>query len=195
MIFMTWLKKGNAFLSDVSVEELKRLYKQEKNAKSKLRFLAAIQRKEYKTLDDIAASLQKPKMTIRDWLRRFETRGLGGVYDLKQPGKPAKLNKIQEKELENILEKSPEEQKIPYTVWITKLVQYIILKKFNVKLKVRQIRNILKKINFTFQEPRPVNRKANKKAQEKFKIELKKKYNIILNLDSRSFALMKHTSL
>jgi len=194
VIAITWLQKGDRFLSDISKGELKKLYGLEKNAKGKLRLLAAIQRREGKTLDDIASSLQKPKTTIHDWLKRLESKGIDNLYDIKQPGKPTRLTQAQEKELEKILDQSPEKQGIPHTTWTTKLVQYIILKMFNVEFKVRQVRNIIKKINFSLQTPRPENRKANKKAQEKFKVELKKKFNITLNLDSRSSALTKHTS-
>ena len=191
---MVWLQKGDGFLPNISEGELKRLYRLEKNAKSKLRLLTAIQRREGKTLDYIASSLRKPKTTIHDWLQRLESKGINYLYDIKQPGKPARLTKTQEKELENVLGQSPEKQGIPHTTWTTKLVQYIILKMFNVKFKVRQVRNIIKKINFSLQTPRPENRKANKKAQEEFKVELKKKFNITLNSDSRSSVLTKRTS-
>jgi len=194
VIIMVWLQKGDGFLPNISEGELKRLYRLEKNAKSKLRLLTAIQRREGKTLDYIASSLRKPKTTIHDWLQRLESKGINYLYDIKQPGKPARLTKTQEKELENVLGQSPEKQGIPHTTWTTKLVQYIILKMFNVKFKVRQVRNIIKKINFSLQTPRPENRKANKKAQEEFKVELKKKFNITLNSDSRSSVLTKRTS-
>ena len=194
MIVMPWLQKGDGFLPNISRVELKKLYRLEKNAKAKLRLLAAIQRREGKTLDDIASSLQKPKTTIHDWLQRLESKGIGHLYDIKQPGKPAMLTKDQEKDLEKVLDQSPEKQGIPHTMWTTKLVQYIILKMFNIEFKVRQVRNIIKRIKFSLQTPRPEHIKANKQAQEKFKVELKKKFNITLNLDSRSSVLMKRTS-
>ena len=191
---MVWLQKGNKFLPDISKEKLRILYGNEKHAKAKLRFLAAIQRKEGKTLDDISSYLQKPKTTIHDWLQRLESKGLGNIYDAKQTGKPARLTKTQEKELDKILESSPENQNIPFVMWTTHLVQYLLLTKFNVELKVRQVRNIIKKINFTLQIPRPEHQKANKKAQEEFKKKLKLRFNIILNLDSRSSVLTRHSS-
>ena len=191
---MTWLKKGNNFLSNCSTIELKKLYHQEKKSKAKLRLLAAIQRKDGKTLDEIAYSLQKPKTTIHDWLKRLESRGINHLYDVKQPGKPAQLKKNQLEKLEQFLEESPEKQEIPYTLWTTKLVQYIIQKDFGKDFGVRQVRRIIKKINFSLQVPRQEHRKANKKLQEKFKMELKKKFNITLNSDSRSSVLTKRTS-
>ena len=125
---MVWLQKGDGFLPNISEGELKRLYRLEKNAKSKLRLLTAIQRREGKTLDYIASSLRKPKTTIHDWLQRLESKGINYLYDIKQPGKPARLTKTQEKELENVLGQSPEKQGIPHTTWTTKLVQLLFLK-------------------------------------------------------------------
>lgn len=191
---MAWIKKSDEYLPDITKQELKHLYKKEKKSKPKLRLLAAILRKDGKTLDTIADSLQKPKMTISDWLRRFIEKGLGGLYDKKQPGKRPKLTKSQLSKLEKILDQSPEKQGIPHTLWTTKLVQYIIHKEFGQEFTMRHITRIIQKINFSLQVPRQEHRKANKKLQEKFKEELKKKFNITLNLDSRSSVLMKHTS-
>jgi len=143
------------------------------------------------SIDDIAYSLQKPKTTIHDWLQRIENQGIKNIYDAKQPGKPSKIKEKQLEELKNILRKTPQEQDIPFTLWTTNLVQYIILKKFNVEFKVRQVRNIVKKINFTLQVPRQENRKMNKKLQEKFKKNLKKMFNITVNSDLRSSVLTK----
>jgi transposase len=191
---MAWLKKGNDFLIDISKAELKNLYKQEKNAKAKLRLLAALRRKEGETLESIAFSLEKPKMTISDWLRSLEKKGINGLYDIKQSGQPSRLTKNQLDKLNKILDESPEKQGLPFVIWTTKLVQYIIIKLFGVKYVLRNIWFLVKKLGYNLKVPRQENRKANKKLQEKFKIELKKKYNIILNLDSRSFVLTKSTS-
>ncbi len=191
---MVRLPKKGLFLPNISKKELKKSYKEEKNVKAKLRLLAAIQRKEGKTLDEISSSLQKPKTTIHDWLHRIDNKPLKNIYDVKQPGKPARLTTYQEKELDKILSVPPLDHNIPFVLWTTNLVQYILLIKFNVEFKVRQVRNIIKKIDFTLQVPRQEHRKANKEAQEEFKKKLKKKFNIMLNLDSRSFVLTKHSS-
>lgn len=190
---MAWLKKRDEFLVDISVLELKKMYHLEKNAKAKLRLLAALKRKEGNTLEEIASSLQKPKTTIHDWLRGLEDNGIKKLYDIKQSGKPAKLTKQQLDELDKILNDSPQKQGLPFTLWTTKLIQYIIIKLFGVKYEVWNIWKIAKKLNFSLKIPRQENRKTNKKLQEKFKAEIKKKFNITLNLDSRSFVLTKHT--
>ena len=92
------------------------------------------------------------------------------------------------------MNENPEKEGIPFVIWTASLVQYVIHKLFNVLYKLRNVEYLVKELGFSLQKPRPENRKANKKLQEKFKVELKKKFNITLNLDSRSFVLAKHTS-
>jgi transposase len=193
---MGWsLPKGEAYLPTSSLEELKKLYRNEKNSKAKIRLLAAISRKEGESLRGIAEIIEYPFTTIRDWLVRMHTQGLERRYNRKQPGKPALITSSQKKQLKKILQKSPEKQKIPFVIWTSQLVQYIIQKLFDVVYSIRNIEKLVNQLGFVYTKPRPKHRKSNKKAQEKFKVELKKKFNITLNLDLRSFALMKPTSL
>lgn len=191
---MARIKKGDEFLPSISKNELKKLYNSEKNSKAKLRLLSALLRKDGQTLDSIAYSVEMPKTTIHDWLKRFERGDLDQLYDIKQPGKPARLKKAQLVELDNMLSESPQKQDLPFVLWTTKLVQYLILKKFGVEYKVRQIRNLTHTLRFALKVPRQQNRKANKNAQAEFKKKLRQRYNIILNLDSRSSVLTKRTS-
>ena len=191
---MSWIKKSDKFFPNISKENLKQLYAKEKNAKAKLRLLASIQRKEGNTLDEIAHSLQKPKTTIHDWLKRIQNEELKGCYDIKQKGNRSKLTLQQREELEKILDKSPENQEIPFKLWTTTLVQYVIYKQHGILYTQSAVWKLTKKLNFSLKVPRQQHQKANKKAQEAFKKKLKQKLNITLNLDSRSSVLTKHTS-
>ena len=191
---MSWIKKSDKFFPNISKENLKQLYAKEKNAKAKLRLLASIQRKEGNTLDEIAHSLQKPKTTIHDWLKRIQNEELKGCYDIKQKGNRSKLTLQQREELEKILDNSPENQEIPFKLWTTTLVQYVIYKHHGILYTQSAVWKLTKKLNFSLKVPRQQHQKANKKAQEEFKKKLKQKLNITLNLDSRSSVLTKHTS-
>lgn len=192
---MTWdLPKGVEYLPEYSIKDLNELYKAEKNSKAKVRLLAAIFRKEGKALREIGDLIGYAFNTVRDWLVRMHKFGLDSRYNKKQPGKVPKLKKEDLTKLDEILDNPPEKQGIPFTLWTTQLTQYIIYEKFGILFTPRHVRRIVKKINFSFQIPRQEHRKANKKLQEKFKVELKKKFNIMLNLDSRSSVLTKHTS-
>ena len=138
-------KRGEEFLPNVSKSDLKILYKKEKNSKAKLRLLATILRKEGKSLSEISASIQKPLMTISDWLRKIETGGLRRIYSVKQTGKPSRLSGEQLKSLEKILEESPEKHGIPFKLWTTQLVQYVIKKAFDILYKMRKYRSSIER--------------------------------------------------
>lgn len=79
---MNWIKKGEKFLPELSKAELTKLYQKEKNAKAKLRLLAAILRKEGMSLDFISEYIQISKTTVHDWLSRLESKGLDGLVDI-----------------------------------------------------------------------------------------------------------------
>lgn len=191
---MTWIPKNDFFLQDISLEILQDKYSQEKNGKAKLRLLTCIKRKKGDTLDEIALSINKPKTTIHDWLKRIESNKLDSCYDKKQKGNRSKLTFEQKEALKRILEESPQKQNIPYKLWDTKLVQYIIAKMHKINYTQSAIWKLTKKLKFSLKVPRPKHPKTNTKVQEQFKKKLKKEYNITLNQDSRYFVLTKHTS-
>lgn len=188
---MKFTKKDDEFLPSISRENVQKMYKKEKDSKAKLRLLASILRKEGKTLAEISVSIQKPIMTISDWLKGIEKDGLKRIYDVKQSGRPSLLTEDELKKLKEILIESPEKQGIPFKVWTTSLVQYLINKMFDVLYKVRNVLNIVRKLGFSFKIPRQENIKKNNKLVEKFKKNSKEKYGIIINVDSRSSVLTK----
>jgi transposase len=189
-----WLKKGNKFVPKILLNEVKKRYRIEKNAKAKIRLLVFIKRKESKSLTTIVQETNQSKTNISRWLKKIEDNGFDGIYDLKQPGKPPRLTEKQKEKLKKILSESPIKHEIPFTMWSSSLVQFIVDKLFNVLYKIRKIEYLVKELGFTFQKPRPRHRKANKKAQEEFKKNFVKKYKNTLNWDSRSLVLTKHTS-
>jgi len=123
---LTIVPKGEAFLSDYSIRKLTDTYHRERDAKAKIRLLAAIYRKEGKTYDEISLALKYPLTTIRDWLSLIHMEGISRKNDLKQTGKPKRLTDEQIKKLKPILLKSPEEQGFPFIFWTTKLVMGFI---------------------------------------------------------------------
>jgi transposase len=189
-----WLKKGNNFLPNLSREEIIKHYNTEKNVKAKLRLLVILKRKDGKSLTNIALDLIQSKTNIARCLHQVSIHGISAIYDKKQTGKPSKLTGKQKKELKLILLESPQKQKIPFTLWTTKLIQYLINKLYGVLFKIRRIEYLVKELGFSFQKPRQRNRKANTKKQEEFKKKFKKLLNTNLTMDSRCFVLMKLTS-
>lgn len=93
------LKRGRDFIPDISLDRLRRIYLSEKDGKAKFRLLAAIHRKAGESLGRISRLLENPKVTVYDWLRRFQIRGIGAKDNIRQPGRPPRLTPAQARDL------------------------------------------------------------------------------------------------
>jgi len=191
---MTKVQKGNSFLPNTDLEKLKELYKQESNAKAKIRLQACIMRKQGKTLEDISDKVQYPLTTVGDWLRRIHDKGLNRIFNIKQSGRPSSLKNKQKEELKSVLNESPEKQGFPFRIWTTKLLAYFIFEKYNVAYKIRRVEKMVHELGFNFKKPRQEHRLANKKLQESFKKTSERRLDHILKMDGRSYFLTKVSS-
>jgi transposase len=191
---MTITPRGESFLSDFSTDKLKDLYQKEREPKAKIRLLAAILRKEGKTLEEISLTVKHPLTTVGDWLRRMHTEGISRKNNKKQSGRPKRLTDKQIEDLKPILFKSPREQGFPFIIWTTKLVVHLIEKLYNVSYKPLQVRRILHRLGLSCQKPRPSHRKANKQLQEDFKKISNNKLSHLLMMDTQSYFWTKASS-
>lgn len=150
---MSWnLMKGEEFLPEVPLSEIKRLYKTENKAKPKQRLLCAVHRKEGRSMDYIASALHINRRTVHDTLRRFSERGISAKDAIKQDGRPAMLSIKQRENLINDLEAGP-----PYNksgLWTTKEVKEILRKKYGVSFVNQHIWRIIISLGFSMQKPR-----------------------------------------
>jgi transposase len=146
------LEKGIAFLSQVSVQRLQAMYNREKNAKAKLRLLAAIRRKRGESIDEIAFALEKPRRTIHGWLTRFQQRGINAKDSIKQTGRPTELTIKQRVALIKILERGPPHN--PSGLWSTKELRAMISKKFKRTYVKQHVWRLLVALGFSMQRPR-----------------------------------------
>jgi len=162
------LPRGEDFLPQSSIGELKSLYAKESKTKPKLRLLCAIHRKQGESLDDIVDRTQMKRRTVHETLRRFVERGVSGKDSIKQDGRPCRLTKKQRKQLVGVLERGPPNN--PSGLWTTKEVRKLIHKQYGVKYTHQHVWEILAVAGFSLQTPRPRNYKSPDEAEiERFK--------------------------
>lgn len=190
-VMFMYVKKGNEFLPNISLEKLEEKYNQETNAKSKIRLQCAVLRKKGKTIPFISGVVGKRESTVSDILRRFEKKGITGCYAIKQKGQPKKLSPLERVKLKKILNKPPEKQGLPFVVWTIKLVKYFIKHQFKIDYVTMQIHRIIKELNLSLQKPRPEHIKANKKLQAEFKKNFDEELRNLCKQDMRSPILTK----
>lgn len=146
------LNKGVTFLPDISEKRLCALYRNEKQCKPHLRLLVALRRKQGWTLESIATSLELPLMTVHGWLTRLQSRGIEGIYDQKQPGRPSLLTVTQKRNLIKDLERGPPHNNTG--LWSTKEVQDLLRKKYHVFFVKQHIWRMLDQLGFSLLRPR-----------------------------------------
>ena len=189
-----YVKKGNGFLENFSLAHIGKKYDDEKNAKAKIRLQCALLRKKGKSQPYISEATDLSVTTISDILRRFEKRGIDGCYAIKQKGQPKKLSSIQRVKLKRIILNSPLKFGLPFVIWTTKLVQYIIQKEFKVDYVAMQVHRLLKSMSISLQKARTEHIKTNKKLQANFKKNFDAELKSLEKVDLRSYFWTKAPS-
>lgn len=176
------LKRGDEFLSCVSLKRLQALYNREQNVKAKLRLLAAIRRKKGESIDDIARALEKPRRTIHGWLIRLQKRGISGKDSIKQSGRPATLTLTQRKNLVKDLERGPPHNATG--LWSTKELKDLLKRKYHVEFVNQHVWRLLVSLGFSMQRPRKQHyKKPSEEEIAQFKKKLDEKPDIIARKD------------
>ena len=80
---------------------LLRLYKKEKNAKLRERYLALIFMQDFNSCVKVAELLQKSSRTIQLWVNLFNKGGIKALIPHSPPGRPSRLTR-EEKDLKEI---------------------------------------------------------------------------------------------
>lgn len=168
---MSWsLPASTEFLPVVSAVVLEKRVKYEDEVKSRLRFLAALRRKKGWSLDEIAESLQLPRMTVHGILWRFVNRGLDAAYDSPRGGRPRYLNVKQRDDLRKRLIAGPQANGFREGSWSTRMVLHLVEDNYGKRYTREHMTRVLRKMGFSPQKPRPANaRKATEEEVRAFK--------------------------
>lgn len=118
---------------------------------------------------EVADILGHSPRTIQGWINRFEKSGFAGLYDRFRSGRPSSLTSIDKNELEIDLRKSPKEIGYQQNLWDGKLLSHHLLKKYNMKLGVRQCQRVFHDLGFRLRKPRGIIARADPEKQRKYK--------------------------
>lgn len=168
---MQWnLARGEEFLPDFSLDELKKRASAEKRKQPHLRLLVALNRKEGKSIDKIADAVGLHRRAVHDILHRFEERGLKAADGLPKPGRNKRLTIKQLKNLRKCLLQKPFKSGFDEGFWNGRMVQELVRKKYHVHYCNGWIPKLLQRLGFSYKKPRPTNpRKASPEEIEAFK--------------------------
>jgi len=107
---------------DFAAETLRRMATGVKDANQARRLLALAAVYEGMSREDAARIGGMDRQTLRDWVHRFNRRGIDGLIDIKAPGRRSKLSAEQREELRQLVEAGPDLDKdgvVVGDVWIS----------------------------------------------------------------------------
>jgi len=163
---------GRDFLPGNTAESMRAKRLEEADPKAAERLLVYAMRKEGKSIRQICAALNRPYSTVRNWLVRAVQAGVGGRYDIVNPGTPGRLDAAQLGQLKADLIAGPQSCGLESGAWTARLVAEHVRRRFGVEYRTVSMYDILHNMGFSWRKPRP---KHPKSASESAKRAFKKK--------------------
>lgn len=157
-----------------TADKLKILYLKERDGRRKERLLAVILMLEIKSIPKVASIIKRRRDTVWKWIKRFNQRGLAGLWPKKKPGKKRILTDEETAELDKDLQKEPAELGYEFPTWTSKTVAYHIEQRFGKKMCDRTALEYMHELDYTQQVPEVVAADADPEAQAKFEEDIKK---------------------
>jgi transposase len=116
-----------------------------------------------------ATSCGMDRQTLRDWVHRYNSEGIGGLVDRKASGPAERLTAAQLAEFSAIVETGPDPAEDGIVRWRRVDLRDLIQARFDVRLHERSVGKILDRLGFCHMSVRPRHPKADIQAQEAFK--------------------------
>lgn len=153
--------------------DFRALSKKEKNPRVRMRFLGLAHVKDGASYRKVANMLKTSYRSVQNWVNRFVNEGIEGVKDKNVGGKEPYFPKDREEELRNLLVQKQSEMRGGRLIGTD--IQKIVENQFGVAYAMSSIYELLARINMVYVSSRSKHPKSDKKMQETFKKDFKKK--------------------
>ena len=151
-----------------TTDELKRLFRKEKDARIAVRIRAVYLALMGKTAPEIAALLGYSRRRIQEWIYAYNQKGLEGLQDSPGRGTGCKLNVDQLQWLRQRIDEGPHPED-GVCVLRGKEIQRIIAEQFEVHYSLSAIYKLLHRLGYSDVSSRPEHPKGDPEARQSFK--------------------------
>lgn len=135
-------------LDEISIEDLQHALDEVEGKKPTKRLLAAIAYKNGISQTELAEWYGVQRRTIYNWLMRLEREPLAqAVQDDHRSGRPRKITKEQQKELEKSLRRSPHEANYDASVWTPALVCKFLEERYGIEYSLPSCRRLMNELS------------------------------------------------
>jgi transposase len=131
------------------LEQFRRLVSSRDSEKALIVLLSA----EGKKVSDIAITLKRNPHTVRDWLKRYNTLGIKGLYRKYSPGRPSEKRSKIKAHICKILNSSPVEHGYRDQVWSVPLIVYDAASKLGLNVSSDTVTRALNSLGYSYKRP------------------------------------------
>jgi len=114
------------------------------------------------------------RWSVVRWIQRANEKGVAGVAEKKQPGRPCRIDEQVQKALEKDLERSPRELGLKRNRWDGVVVVEYLERVHGIGLKVRQAQRWIRRLGFSLRQPIYRYAQATTEGVEEFRKTVKK---------------------
>jgi len=106
---------------------------------------------------EVVSILEVSRTSVMRWWRSYRREGMNGLKQKtrgRRHGQKRRLDREQERSIQRMLvDKTPDQLKLPFALWTRKAVQEAIAQHYDVKLPIRTVGEYLHRWGFTPQKP------------------------------------------
>jgi len=107
-----------------------------------------------RSVPEIAAIFDLRKVSVRQWLHRFDIAGPAGLYDAPRSGRPRKVTEALRATLATLVTQDPAQSGYLATLWTVAMLVLAVSKKLGVRLSRSTLRRALQALDLTWGRPR-----------------------------------------
>jgi transposase len=166
---------GVAITRTVDVKELRRMARAENSGRVAARMFAIANVLSGMSRELSARLAGMDRQTLRDWVHRFNEKGVEGLRDLPHTGRPRELDEESRKKLLAFVEKGPDPVKDGIVRWRRIDLKLWLEKECGISYDETSVGRILRELGFSHVSVRPEHPEADPVAMEDFKKTLRRR--------------------
>lgn len=184
-------------LSEAQRKELD-FFRRQASAKDSEKALMVLMNADGETVKQIARTLRRNPHTVRDWLKRYQARGLAGLARKFSPGRPGDKRMQLMQHIETIISQSPVSHGYQDAAWTVPLIAYHVNTRIGLDASRDTVVRALKSMGYSYKRPSKTvpgtapsseeKRLAVSRIAEQIKDLVKKKDCVVYALDESHFS-------
>jgi transposase len=157
-----------AIRDDLAPEALRRQARHESNRRAALRMPAIANALDGMSRAEAARLAGMERQALRDAVVRYNAEGLAGLHDRPKPGRPPRLSEAEQAALAARVFRGPDPERDGISAWTRADLCFWLEARFGKAFHPSSLPRVLRRLDLSRQETRPVHPEADPMAQARF---------------------------